>query len=570
MRSTTSARIVSAAAAASLRSTKKASPPGPLVEGRHLAGVEVVGHAHDAAVLGLPEDRREARDRHHAAVDEGREHLAGPDRGELVGVADEDQPGLVGQRRDRGGHEREVDHRGLVDDEDVEVERLGERPREAGSGRLDAEQAVQGRGLGAGGLREAARGASGGCGERDAAALADEHVEQQPHDRGLADARPAGDDREPRAEGQLEGAPLIGREREPAALLGVHDRGRRRERDERRGRVEQRAHARGQRALGREQLGPVDEAVVEHAPLLDAGRQHLAHRQLVDLEEGRGLLDEQLRRQPDVALLGRASEQVGQARGDALRRVGLVPEPACEQVGRAEADAPDLLGEPPGVVAHDLDRALAVGAPDALRESRPQPVLLEEDERRRRRALLLQLGEDEPGLAAPQPGHGVEQARVALEALEHVGAERVDDALGGLGADALDAPAAEEADQAAPTRGRPQLAALDLDLPPVGRMARPAAAQAQGVALDDARHRADDGDGLAAVLGLEPRDRVAVVLVAEGDREQRAGQRHADGLVAGGVEQLAHCSRAPRARAAAARAARAAARPRRPRPRRGS
>ena len=60
------------------------------------------------------------------------EHRAGLDRGELVGVADQDQPGVGPHRLEQPGHHRQRDHRGLVDDDDV-VRAAGCRGR-GGSG----------------------------------------------------------------------------------------------------------------------------------------------------------------------------------------------------------------------------------------------------------------------------------------------------------------------------------------------------------------------------------------------------------------------------------------------------
>ena len=54
-----------------------------------------------------------------SATDDVAEHGAGLDRGELVGVADEDQPGVGPDGVDELGHERERHHRGLVDHDDV-------------------------------------------------------------------------------------------------------------------------------------------------------------------------------------------------------------------------------------------------------------------------------------------------------------------------------------------------------------------------------------------------------------------------------------------------------------------
>src|SRR3546814_7849651 len=74
--------------------------------------------------------------------------VAGFDRGELVGVAEEDQAGAVGDGFDQLGHQRQVDHRGFVDHDHVERQRVVGVVPEPGAVGDGAEQAVQG---GAGG-----------------------------------------------------------------------------------------------------------------------------------------------------------------------------------------------------------------------------------------------------------------------------------------------------------------------------------------------------------------------------------------------------------------------------------
>ena len=94
-----------------------------------------------------------ARRRAHARALRGRaddvaEHRAGLDRGELARVADEDQPRLAPDRLGEPGHQRERDHRGLVDDHDVVGEAVAAVVAEAAVGAgLPAEQAVERRGL---------------------------------------------------------------------------------------------------------------------------------------------------------------------------------------------------------------------------------------------------------------------------------------------------------------------------------------------------------------------------------------------------------------------------------------
>ena len=95
----------------------------------------------------LPEHLREPHDRHGAGADHVGEDLAGADRRQLVDVADEQQRRAVRQRPQQGPHERHVHHAGLVDDQQLAVERVLLGPLEAAVLRVGLEQAVDGLGL---------------------------------------------------------------------------------------------------------------------------------------------------------------------------------------------------------------------------------------------------------------------------------------------------------------------------------------------------------------------------------------------------------------------------------------
>ena len=98
------------------------------------------------------------------AGDEVGEHGTGLDRRQLVGVADQHQPGVGAHRLEQPGHHRQRDHRGLVDDDHVVGQPVGavvaEPDAAVGS---PAQQPVQRRGLQArqavavGGVRQAGR-----------------------------------------------------------------------------------------------------------------------------------------------------------------------------------------------------------------------------------------------------------------------------------------------------------------------------------------------------------------------------------------------------------------------------
>ena len=78
----------------------------------------------DPAFRRLPEHLGQPRDRQRAGVDDVGEHLPGPDRGQLVDVADQQQPGRRRDRLQQREHQRRVDHAGLVEDQEIAVERI--------------------------------------------------------------------------------------------------------------------------------------------------------------------------------------------------------------------------------------------------------------------------------------------------------------------------------------------------------------------------------------------------------------------------------------------------------------
>ncbi len=91
---------------------------------RVLPGVDPVGVGDDAGLLGLAEDAREAHGRDRAAVGQQvPQHLAGADAGQLVDIADEEQVGARRNGLDQLVGQEEVQHGGLVHDDEVGVER---------------------------------------------------------------------------------------------------------------------------------------------------------------------------------------------------------------------------------------------------------------------------------------------------------------------------------------------------------------------------------------------------------------------------------------------------------------
>ncbi len=148
----------------------------------------------DPALRGLPEHLGQPHDGHRAGGDDVGQHLPRSDRGQLVDVADDQQRGIVRHRLQQRLHQHDIDHRGLVDDQQVAVERVVAVALEAAALGVDLEQPVDGLGLEAGRLGHALGGAAGGRAEQELHALGREDPQDRVDDGGLADAGAAGDD----------------------------------------------------------------------------------------------------------------------------------------------------------------------------------------------------------------------------------------------------------------------------------------------------------------------------------------------------------------------------------------
>ncbi len=121
--SQTSCTVRCAASPASRAGTTTTSCRRSGSTGGQLAAAHRGRQPRDRAALGLPVQRRQLGHRDGAAVDEVAEHPAGADRGQLRGVADEQQVAAVGARLEQRGGQLGVEHGRLVDDDDVLVER---------------------------------------------------------------------------------------------------------------------------------------------------------------------------------------------------------------------------------------------------------------------------------------------------------------------------------------------------------------------------------------------------------------------------------------------------------------
>jgi hypothetical protein len=167
---------------------------------RRLAVSNGMGGADDHRLGGLTEDVREPRHRHAAGVDQVGERLARPDRRQLIRVADHHHARLRVDRVEEHLRHLEAEHAGLVDHEQVALER---EARAAQRSLLwePLEQAVDGRGRVAGRLLEPPGGSARRGAERHGELGAARERRDRLDEGRLARAGTAGHHREPPLEG---------------------------------------------------------------------------------------------------------------------------------------------------------------------------------------------------------------------------------------------------------------------------------------------------------------------------------------------------------------------------------
>ena len=497
-------------------------PSAGLEVGR-AAAVDLVGGGGDHRARRLAEDLGQPHDRHRAGGDQVLERLAGADRRQLVGVADEDDVGRLGEALEQHLGEAQVQHRGLVDDHQVGGQGV------AGTvGRLATrhplEQAVDRHRLVAGRLLHPPRRAPGRRAERQAQArrlgLGDDPLRAER----LADARAAGEDRDAGGEGAAHRRPLL--VGQPVAAVGfarllagvVVELGRlRRPLAQRR----RHRHLAGQGRLAVDGLALEDEAGGAGEHLGIGGEPEQPRRALGQLGQ----------RQEAVALLLGLGQRVDGGRlrppGRLRRHVGG----ERDLVGAGEADA-GHLGQPVGVLVQDGHRALAEAGVDRRRQvgeavRRQLHVEVADGAARvprfgRRRSLVL----------ADAAQRGEDPLRVGGDRRQHALAVLVDQPLGPGAADV--AQRGQVGDLPLAVGGVERHRALGAELAAVARVGLPLAADLGPVALAEVGHRPDQGEAFARLGLAHLEHRVAVVLGAEDDAE------HLDGAAVGGgvgVEQ---------------------------------
>ena len=178
-----------------------------------LAGVDAVGVGDHPAVLGLAEHLGQPHPGQALGGQQVAQDLPGPDAGQLVDVADQQQMRPGWDRLDQLVGQQHIQHRGLVDHHQVGVQGMvavkGGVPT-----RAQLQQPVQGGRLQPGQLRQAFGGPTGRRGQHHLGSLGAGQGDDGAHGVALAAARPAGQHRHPLGQRQPHRRGLLGGQRD--------------------------------------------------------------------------------------------------------------------------------------------------------------------------------------------------------------------------------------------------------------------------------------------------------------------------------------------------------------------
>ena len=500
--------------------------PGEIGDG---APVDAVGGGDDPAPRRLAEHLGQAHHRHRARGDDVGQHLAGPHRGQLIDVAHDQQRGPVGNSRHQRTHQHDVDHRSLVDHQQIAIERVLRVAPEPAIPGVDLEQAVDRLRLEPGGLAHPLGGAPGRRAQQDIDALGGQDAQDRVDDRRLADARSAGDDGNLRGERRAYRIGLAGRQGEPG--LALHP-------GQGLVRVDvgpwEIAGRDLQKTPGDRPLGPVQAAEEYAGDLPHRVGNHRAFGQL-QVQRGADQLAGNLQefgsersqlffRQAAMTLVHRFGQRIADARAHPDHGRLLDAELHRDGVGGHETDAADIAREAVRVLRHHLHGIGAVGPEYPHRPRRADAVAVQEHHDL---ADHLLLG---PGIGdALRPdtadaGHLAQAFGLGLDDVEDLLAERPDQLAGVDRADAPDHPRAEILLDAL-DRGRLGGAhEARLELLTVGAVVDPLARCGDPLPRSHHGGVADHRHQVAMPPRLRPEHAESVLGIVEGDALDQPGQ----------------------------------------------
>ena len=491
-------------------------------EVRQVALVDPVGAGDDPALGRLTEHLRQPHDRHRLAGDQVGQDLARTNRGELVDVAHDQQRRAVGNRLHQRLHQHDVDHRGLVHNEQVAVERIIRVALESSGLRIDLQQPVNGLRLEPGRLGHALGGTPGRCAQEQFNALRRQDTQDGVDDRGLPDPRPACDHENLGQQRQPNGCNLAFCERQAGLLLDPRQGLHRVDEGPRQGAVRQAPDAVGNGLLGvveacKEDASGFADRVRDDGSVaqfqLECGLYQLAR----DFQKLDGQRRQFIGRQAAMTVVHRFGQRVGDTGTNTDHRRLFDAELHGDRVGGLESDAPDVSREPIGILGHDLDGVGAVSLVDPHGASGADRMAVQEDHDLANDLLLGPCVGDALGAHPANPGHFAQPVWFGLDDVEHLLAERLDHLPGVDGADAADHAGAEVFLDAVDRRRRRGAHEALLELLTVGPVVDPFARRGDPFAGGDGGGVPHHRDQIAMAARLDAENAEAVVAIVVGD-----------------------------------------------------
>ena len=237
-------------------------------------------------------------------------------------------------------------------------------------------------------------------------------------------------------------------------------------------------------------------------------------------------------------------EQMLDTAGKSVGRIECQPQLDCQAVGSLKADALDLLAKHIGVAFGDVNRTAAPLFVDAHRSDRSE-ILAEEKHCRANARLVFELLGDRAGALGCDAVDFCQPIRVIFNDVKGLLTKRINNALRGFWADALDGTRAEIAKHRCLVGKQLLFGLLYLKLSPVFGIVHPLAPHCNKVALTNVGERTRDGNKIVGV-GAEIANGISVFIIGVNHTLNAARKLYHADLVHGSLHKicikLCHCN----------------------------
>ena len=426
-------------------------------------------------------------------------------------------------------HQWHIDHRHLIHDQQIALQRIRFFSGKAFAG-LKLQQPMNRLRGQTGGFGKTLGCASGRRAKQALDVLGSQHAKDGIHQRCLAHARPASDHQGASTQGLRQRRLLmIGQSRACLRLapgdrlLGVDGGIVRR-------RVRQRANSRRDDFLRKFQPRQTDENLAPNliaCQLLARQRliQRLAQDPFLDAQQSASDGEQLFLRERAMPLAHCLSQGVIQSRRRAQQRFRGDAQLACDLIRRGEADALNIRGQAIGILAHALDRLLAIGLVNAHRAARADAVRMQEHHDVPHNLLLLPgvLDQSPPLLADARDL--LQLRRLRLDDFKNLLAKFCDQLFRIARADALDHAAAQILLDARLRRRRDAAQSIRVKLPSVLAILNPLALGRQPLAGGHRRETPNHSDQIPMSLDRYAQHRETGFFIVKGHPLDRPGNR---------------------------------------------